>query len=294
MENYSLELLDQHNRRKYAAEFLNDFDKRVPASLEKLDKIRKTPLMALVRPILIKEQKENHYGQVVPMEDVEKIFEMVQGAVRLPYVCRRVTTGNMNARYCYGLTMDKQLMEALDDSFSLELLNKAEALDAIRKLDKEGLVHSVWTFKTPFIGGLCNCDQDCMAYRITHARGHYPVMFRAEWVAEVSPDLCNGCRQCMRRCQYGAIRYSSNNKKVVIDPTACYGCGVCRPICSWHAITLLARETVPEAATYGDGVGDGRKKLRIDQKQENEIVSSPHAMRCNLQEVKKSLEITLR
>jgi len=248
MENYSLELLDQNDRRRYAAAFLNDFDKRVPASIEKLDKIRRTPLMALARPVLIKEQKANHYGQVVPMEDVEKIFHMVEGVVRLPCVCRRVTTGNKNARYCYGLTMDKQLMDALDDSFSLELLTKEEALNAIRKLDKQGLVHSVWTFKTPFIGGLCNCDQDCMAYRITHARADYPVMLRAEWVAQVSPDFCNGCRQCMRRCQYGAIRYSSLNKKVVIDPTVCYGCGVCRPICQLKAINLLPRESVPEAA----------------------------------------------
>jgi Fe-S-cluster-containing dehydrogenase component len=51
-----------------------------------------------------------------------------------------------------------------------------------------------------------------MAYRITHARKDYPVMFRAEWIAEVSMDACNGCRLCMRQCQYGAIRYSSNNK----------------------------------------------------------------------------------
>jgi ferredoxin len=244
MENYSRELLDQNERRKYAAEFLNGFDKRTPANIKQLDMIRRTPLMKLAKPILTRNQKQDHYGQVVPIEDVEKIFELVQGAIRLPCVCRRVTTGNMNARYCYGLTLDKQLMDSLDDSFSLETLTNEEALDAIRKLDKEGLVHSVWTFKTPFIGGLCNCDQDCMAYRITHARKDYPVMFRAEWTATVSVDACNGCRLCMRQCQYGAIRYSSNNKKVVIDPTACYGCGVCRASCNKDAITLHAREMV--------------------------------------------------
>ncbi len=215
MENYSKDLLDQNQRRTYAADFLNGFDKRVPKSIKQLDKIRKTPLMKLARPVLTHMQKQDHYGQVVPIEDVEKIFGMVQGAVRLPCVCRRVTTGNMNARYCYGLTMDKELMDALD---------------------------SVWTFKTPFIGGLCNCDQDCMAYRITHARKDYPVMFRAEWIASVSADACNGCRLCMRQCQYGAIRYSSNNKKVVIDPTACYGCGVCRVSCTKDAIELHPRE----------------------------------------------------
>ncbi|HQX01428.1 MAG TPA: 4Fe-4S binding protein [Anaerolineales bacterium] len=248
MENYSKDLLDQNKRREYAAEFLNGFDKRVPKSIKQLDKVRKTPLMRLAKPVLTHMQKQDHYGQVVPMEDVEKIFDMVQGAVRLPCVCRRVTTGNMNARYCYGLTMDQELMDSLDDSFSLETLSKEEALDSIRKLDKEGLVHSVWTFKTPFIGGLCNCDQDCMAHRTTHARKDYPVMFRAEWVASVSMDSCNGCRLCMRQCQYGAIRYSSNNKKVMIDPTACYGCGACRASCNKQAITLSARELVTGAA----------------------------------------------
>ncbi|MCA1900505.1 MAG: 4Fe-4S binding protein [Chloroflexi bacterium] len=248
MENYSKDLLDQKNRRKYSAEFLNEFHVRTPKSMGQLEQIRRTPLMKLAKPILTHNQKENHYGQVVPMEDVEKIFELVEGAVRLPCVCRRVTTGNMNARYCYGLTMDRQLMDSLDDSFSLEILSKEEALDSIRKLDKEGLVHSVWTFKTPFIGGLCNCDQDCLAYRITHARKDYPVMFRAEWAAAVSRDACNGCRLCMRQCQYGAIRYSSNDKKVVVDPAACYGCGVCRAVCSRDAITLYPRETVKEAA----------------------------------------------
>jgi ferredoxin len=250
MENYSVELLDQKERRKYAAEFLNGFHKRVPLSVSQLDKIRRTPLMNLVRPILTRAQKQDHYGQVVPIEDVEKIFGLVAGVVRLPCVCRRVTTGNMNARYCYGLTMDKSLMEALDDSFSLELLTKEAALAAIRRLDKEGLVHSVWTFRTPFIGGLCNCDQDCMAYRMTHVRKDYPVMFRAEWVAEVSAEACNGCRLCMRQCQYGAIRYSSNNKKVLVDQTSCYGCGVCRAVCNRDAVRLLPREIVNEAARF--------------------------------------------
>ena len=45
MENYSIELLDQSNRRKYAAEFLNGFHRRAHQSVQQLDKIRKSPLM---------------------------------------------------------------------------------------------------------------------------------------------------------------------------------------------------------------------------------------------------------
>jgi len=176
MENYSKDLINQNQRRKYAVEFINGFDKHVPKSIKQLDMIRRTPLMKLAKPVLTHMQKEDHYGRVVPMEDVEKIFDMVQGAVRLPCVCRRVTTGNMNARYCYGLTMDKEMMDALDDSFSLETLTKEEALDSIRKLDKEGLVHSVWTFKTSFIGGLCNC-QDVLGSARTLFLTPKPVTF---------------------------------------------------------------------------------------------------------------------
>jgi coenzyme F420-reducing hydrogenase gamma subunit len=80
--------------------------------------------------------------------------------------------------------LDKQLMEALDGSFSLELLTKEKAPEAIHKLDKEGFIHSVWTFKRPFIAGLCNCDQDCMAYR----------------------TACYGCGVCRAVCNKDAIK----------------------------------------------------------------------------------------
>lgn len=248
MDNYSNDLLEQDGRIEYAADFLNTFHRRTPASLRQLDRVRSTPLMSALRPVMTANQKRNHYGQVVPIEEVEQIFKMVEGVVRLPCVCRRVTTGNFNARYCYGLTLDNRLYDELDESFSLELMSSAEALESIRKLDKEGLVHSVWTFKSPYIGGLCNCDQDCMAYRITHARKDYPVMFRGEWLARVDWEMCNGCKNCMRQCQYGAIRYSSNHKKVVVDATACYGCGVCRAACHRDAITLYERSEDPVAA----------------------------------------------
>ena len=107
----------------------------------------------------------------------------------------------------------------------------------------------MWTFVTPFIGGICNCDRsDCMAMRAMMAHS-LPVMFRAEYVAGVDPDLCNGCRRCMRVCQFGAIGYSAAQEKVVIDVRRCYGCGICRASCTQAAIALRERASVPLAAT---------------------------------------------
>ena len=248
MENYSQDLLDQDRRREYMVEFLNGFERRVPAEIQQVDILARTPLAGLMRTVLSRTQKHNHYGQVVPIEDVEGIFNFVAGVIRLPCVCRRVTAGKPNARYCFGLTLDERLRTGLDDSFDLEILTPAQALEAIRALDKEGLVHSVWTFKTPYIGGLCNCDQDCMAFRISYERSYFQNVFRAESVASVDPHACNGCKVCMRQCQFGAMRYSSANKKVLIDPRACYGCGVCRAACHRQAISLHARAADPIAA----------------------------------------------
>jgi MinD superfamily P-loop ATPase len=140
------------------------------------------------------------------------------------------------------------LRDSLDDSFNAEILSPEQALDLVRKLDREGLVHSVWTFKTPYIGGLCNCDQDCMAFRITHERRYFQNMFRGEHVATVDLDDCNGCKVCIRQCQFGAMRYSATNKKVLIDSRACYGCGVCRAGCHRNAISLHPRIQEPLAA----------------------------------------------
>ena len=247
MENYSRDLLEQDNRRDYIVQFLNTFEANTPASIASVDNLSRSPIAPLSRWFLSRNAKRDHFGQVLPIEDVEQVFNLVTEVVRLPCVCRKVTTGNKNARYCYGLTLDRRLRDSLDDSANLEILSAEQALTHVRDLDKEGLVHSVWTFKTPYIGGLCNCDQDCMAYRITVERKYFKNMFRAEYVANVEWDACNGCKACIRQCQFGALRFSSVNKKVIVDPHACFGCGVCRTSCHHDAINLLNRNTHPVA-----------------------------------------------
>ena len=248
MENYSQDLLEQDGRRAYMTEFLNTFEQRVPREMEQVDGLSRTALARPMNWYLTHTQKKSHFGQVVLIEEVEQIFKMVAGVIRLPCVCRKVNAGNKNARFCYGLTLDQRLRDSLDDSLNLEILPPAQALEAVRKLDKDGLVHSVWTFKTPFIGGLCNCDQDCMAYRITYERRYFKNMFRGEHVARVDLEACNGCKVCIRQCQFGAMRYSATNKKVMVDPRACFGCGVCRAGCHREAISLQPRSLEPLAS----------------------------------------------
>ena len=195
-------------------------------------------------PYLIARQKKSHFGQVVPIEDVDKILDAIDSIVRLPCVCRSLTTGRREVRYCYGLGIDPTglIGQFPDYGENLEWPTRQDARAAIHALDREGLVHSVWTFDTPFIGGLCNCDQDCMAYRMQIGTGMTQTFFAAEYVATVDWDRCSGCKLCRGQCPFGAIRYTATQDKCLVDPQLCYGCGVCRATCKKDAIALQPRQ----------------------------------------------------
>lgn len=256
--NYSDDLLSDIRRRRFIENFFTKTDD-TKDRVKKLEQLDKAPALikAVVRRLITGHMKKNHFGQVVPIEDIERIFEFINSIIRIACFCRHVTLGE-EKRYCYGVSLAPdggqlgQIILGLGKNFlggpdspSMEKLTKAQALADIRNHEKEGLCHTVWTFGTPFIAGICNCDRaDCLAMRCTVTH-QIPVMFRAEYIASVDPDLCTGCRQCMRLCQFGAISYSAANKKIVIDQTRCYGCGICRSLCPTNAIHLHERAGVP-------------------------------------------------
>ena len=260
-ENYSEDLLSDVRRSRFIENFLSE-PERLRADLKNLEKLDQAP--ALVRGAIIwalsNRQKRVHYGQVVPIEDLERILGFVNTVVRLPCICRKITLGK-EKRYCYGLSLSPgggefyRILQGLERSYfkgpdtsGFETLSKEEALESLREHEREGLCHTVWTFHTPFIGGVCNCDRsDCIAMKATVTH-EFPVMFRAEYVASVDQEKCSGCRQCMKVCQFGAIAYSGAEKKSVVDARCCYGCGICRAACSKEAISLLDRGSVPASA----------------------------------------------
>ena len=191
-----------------------------------------------------------HFGQVLPIEDVEAVVDMVQSITRMPCGCRYITTGKEDKRYCFGIGVDKFgiLGKFPEAASSLEVLEKGEAKSIIRDYDREGLMHSIWTGVTPYVIGLCNCDHDCLAYRGYIEERGTPWFFRAEYIAQTDWDACTGCKSCIKQCQFGAMFYSAALAKVYIDPTRCFGCGVCRAACHHDAISLTARQQHPEAA----------------------------------------------
>ncbi len=198
---------------------------------------------------LLKRRKIVHFGQVLPIEDVERVIDMVDSITRLPCGCRYISTGKTDKRYCFGLGVDRLgiLGSFPDSSSSLEVLQPEEAKKMFRRFDEEGLIHSIWTGVTPYVVGLCNCDRDCMAYKEYIEEMGEPRFFKAEYVCEVDWEICTGCKSCMSQCQFASQFYSSALSRVYIDPGRCFGCGVCRAACPAGAIALVPREGHPVA-----------------------------------------------
>lgn len=254
-KNYADDLASDMKRRRKIDKIIEDFENVTPADLERIESVSKLsgPMKSLIGSLTTSRMKKTHFGQVVPIEDVEQILQIVNSVCRVPCVCRNVTTGN-EARYCLPVTTSP-IGEGIDSSYwwgpdatGMEVLSREEALEFMRGIEGDGCMHSVWTFGTPFIGAICNCDRsDCLAMRSTVKQG-IKVMFKAEYVASVNRDVCTGCRSCLRLCQFGAMGFSSSEKKAYIDELKCYGCGVCRAGCTKEAISLVDRSTVPAVA----------------------------------------------
>lgn len=261
--NYSEDMLSDIRRLKFLEKFSNpeELERGVTNYHRGVERLKKVPwfIRNMLSRLITRRMKKVHFGQVVPIEEIEQIFEFTNSVVRVACLCRQSTLGK-EKRYCYGISMGPnggkllEIFQALEEKFTggvddnrFEMLTREEAIAAFRAHEQEGLCHTIWTFQTPFIGGICNCDRaDCLAMRstVTH---EVPVMFRAEYLAEIDADRCTGCRQCMRLCQFGALSYSASTQKAVIDHAWCYGCGICRSVCKGSAIRLIDRAASPAA-----------------------------------------------
>lgn len=243
-KNYAQEMMEEQGRKAYVENFVRGI-RTNEGYLEKLHGIKGKLPMAyrFIRKMGTWWMKRQHFGQIVPLEDAEKIVDLVPSITRIPCVCRSVTTGKNDARYCLLLGVNPTHMNHgwTELNTHLEILSQKTAKELLQSFDQQGLVHSIWTFKTPFIGAICNCDHDCIAYKMQVSLNLMDIMFRGEYMARIDPLKCVGCRQCLRFCQFGAIEYSSLNGKCKINPLKCYGCGLCRVACKKEGIFLHDR-----------------------------------------------------
>jgi len=244
--NYAVELLDDLKRRDFIAHFYERYIERGSRSISRIEKIfqSRPESVGKMASAYEEEMRENHFGQVVPVEDVYQIINMSNSIVRFQCGCMW-EAGRKEGRYCFGISFGAPAWyDMVDRDYfgspkiaEMEHLTKEEAVSCIKMLDVDGMVHSVWTFGTPFIGAICNCDMEyCLGMRSTFGLG-MNTMFRAEQLMGIDESKCTGCGACQSKCQMKAIKDSGVHGKYLVDKEGCIGCGVCRTVCNFDAMS---------------------------------------------------------
>lgn len=259
-KSYAYDLETDLRRRGFMVGFVRGFERNrrtIDAGLAALRFVPR-PLREPIAEATSRALQRDHFGQPVPLEACARIFDLATNITRLPCVCRGALRPGSNAESCCIVATvnphDGVVAECFRDyaggpeAEGFEKLTKEQALALLRRAEEAGLAHTAWTFKTPFIAAICNCDlpSGCMAMKL-QLEGGIRVMWRGEDVVSLDPERCTGCGQCLPACPFGALR-KAGPKDVALDRTACWGCGTCRTWCARGALTLEPRAATADVA----------------------------------------------
>ncbi|HUS81820.1 MAG TPA: 4Fe-4S binding protein [Dehalococcoidia bacterium] len=202
---------------------------------------------------IIKAMNERHATQpgtqVVPLEDcIDLVMNIGTPLAAMHCICRKTTRGeeetNINEYSCLGLGTGMFKWERWPERYrgGVEFLSPKQTAEFLEYWDKRGMVHIAMQEGGDFIGGICNCDYpDCVPIRQRVDYGLNYQLVKGEYICEVDYEKCNGCGECLGRCQFNALKYESTIDKPNIDPMVCFGCGLCMTACHRGAIRLVPR-----------------------------------------------------
>ena len=83
----------------------------------------------------------------------------------------------------------------------------------------------------------------------------------------IDPELCRGCKRCMRECANNGLSFDEQTKKMHVVTENCVGCGRCIGACNFDAIGFAQDAATEELncrmAEYTKAVVDGRPAFHI-------------------------------
>ena len=159
------------------------------------------------------------------------------------------------------------------------LIDGPRALSILEDAHRRGNVHTAW-FKEAAFGRLyaiCNCCSCCCA-GLSAMRGGIEAVVPSGYVAQIEPELCDGCGACARACPVGAATLSAPmgvpaeadgvRGAAHVAAGECIGCGVCVDRCTRGALLLVRAPgaSLPLEGPWVPGLRDpepaGRRRAR--------------------------------
>lgn len=258
-ENYAFDLASDLRRRDYVVNFISGFGQmreNAISWMERLDSLP-APLERAGKELVSRRMRKHHFGQPLPIEDCEQVLNLATSITVIPCICRMHAPGKTAEEVCILVTtqaitpyLEQGFRDYADgpDLDDFHQMSVDETMELLRDCEQRGLMHSIWTFQTPFTAAICNCNLEsgCMAMKLT-AGYEMKLMWRGESVIELDEQRCTACGACAKLCPFDAI--TAARRSVTAEAGRCWGCGICRAACSQDALSLADRRSVPAVAS---------------------------------------------
>lgn len=218
--------------RRLGHRFENDW------SDEELRKIYRDIESAVTIPVNIAIEGEH---RILDLNRVEELLREADLIVLQDCACKS-DRGNCSAPRDTCISLDEEAEQMLKaGEFNVKKVTLAEALDALRRSHKAGLVHMAYTMegqeKPSPICSCCSCCCHTLSGLIRFGLAKHVIA--ADLVSETNSNSCLNCGVCASRCQFGAREMVDG--KMVHDSGRCFGCGLCVSTCTGEAITLVRK-----------------------------------------------------
>ena len=238
-KNYADELAQSQERRLFIKSVFKDYRKIYGRQVRVADIALKIPFIK--RYALLKFNEffmSDHSGQVISLEDAIAICGIPGRISLVDCPCSKYLFGK-DVKKCMLFGFTAEIVDNIPEFSPVQDIGAEDAAEFLKSLDEQGTIHTVWTFKTPYVGVICNCNnRDCILMHLNQRHQGLNVIRKGHEVALVNKEICDGCRNCQRICQFNAVII--NEKKAEINHK-CYGCGVCRNFCHVKAIQMVPR-----------------------------------------------------
>lgn len=183
------------------------------------------------KSMLTLEQLRKNGNRVMPLDEIVEYLKSYSADVItiLPCDCRSKFGSCGHIRnVCISIST------ALNTPYDRGLgtpVSTDEAVEILKKAEKEGLVHSAEA------GAICNCCACCCyptrASLDLGLKGKWPVV---SYVVEMDEEKCVNCGLCVKRCHFGV--FARDAGKITMDADKCWGCGLCVSTCPKKALSL--------------------------------------------------------
>ncbi len=219
-----------------------------------------TPLMRVVAV----EKSVNPQSRVHPHEEIKRLIMNAREVALTECACR-VSVGACWKPKDVCIIFDSPARFLAEKGYA-RLVTREEALEALDRAEKAGLVHTSNNSQDRATV-ICNCCPCCCTVlrgrtQMKNLHAFEPSRFEARLIT----NRCSGCALCAEeRCPVKAIDIQEG--LAIINAKECIGCGLCVSGCPENALELVEREDPPQTpATVAEmGLKVVKEKGRLEE-----------------------------